>query len=118
MSGAPAGDASRQLVERIHALLADGQLRDVQMFGATAIMLDDAMAVAVHRDGSLLVRADPDEGEALLTEPGASQAVMGSRSMGAGWLRVDAAVLASDAALRGWVHVATRYLDRRAGKRS
>lgn len=84
------------------------------MFGAIAVMVDDAMAVAVHKDGSLLVRVDPADDARLLHEPGASRAEMGAgRSMGEGWIEVEASALASAAALDDWVGVATDYLARR-----
>lgn len=88
------------------------------MFGAIAIMVDDAMAVAVHRDGSLLVRVDPAEDAALLEDPDASRAEMGAgRSMGQGWIRVEARALHDDAALNGWLAASTRYLAHRKPKR-
>ncbi len=48
------------------------------MFGVIAIMVDDAMAVAVHKDGSLLVHVDPAEDASLLQSPDASRAEMGA----------------------------------------
>lgn len=84
------------------------------MFGAVAIMLDDAMAVAVHKDGGLLVRVDPAEDAQLLERPGAARAEMGAgRSMGEGWIRVDASALESNAELSGWLDAANRYLAQR-----
>jgi len=71
-------------------------------------MLDDAMAVSMHKDGSLLVRVDPAEDAWLLESPDASRAEMGvGRSMGEGWIRVEARALRSDAALVGWLEAAT-----------
>jgi TfoX/Sxy family transcriptional regulator of competence genes len=77
-------------------------------------MVDGAMAVAVHSDGGLLVRVDPAEDTRLLENSDASRAEMGTdRSMGRGWIRVDARALQSDAALSDWIEAATRYLSRR-----
>jgi len=82
-------------------------------------MVDDAMAVAVHKDGSLLVRVDPAEDLRLLQSPDASRAEMGAgRSMGKGWIRVEARALRSDAALVGWLEAATRYLSQRERTRA
>ncbi len=107
-------DPARELVDRVRALLPDGQLREVRMFGAIAVMVDDAMAVAAHKDGGLLVRVDPAEDARLLKRPGASRAEMGTgRSMGEGWIRVEARALRSDSALVGWLETATRYLAQR-----
>lgn len=82
MTPAPADDRVRGLVDRVRALLADGHVREVRMFGAIAVMVDDALAVAVHKDGSLLARVDPAESARLLDTPGVSRADGdGSRSL-------------------------------------
>lgn len=114
MTPVPAGDQARDLMDRIRASLPGGQVREVRMFGAIAVMVDDAMAVAVHKDGSLLVRVDPAEDAWLLESPATSRAEMGvDRSMGEGWIRVEACALCSDAALVGWLEATTRYLAQR-----
>lgn len=106
--------AEAAMLDRVHALLAGESVREVRMFGAVALMVDDAMAVAVHKDGSLLVRVDPDDDAQLLEDPAATRAEMGAgRSMGAGWIHVDVAGLADDEVLAGWVECATRYVVRR-----
>jgi TfoX/Sxy family transcriptional regulator of competence genes len=111
MTPVSAPDPTREQINRIRASLSNGQLREVRMFGVTAIMVDDAMAVAVHKDGSLLLRVDPAEDASLLERPHASRAEMGTgRSMGAGWIRIDAKAVRSDAALVEWLQAATRYL--------
>ncbi len=112
MKPTPAGDAARELLDRIRASLPAKHTREVRMFGALAVMIDNAMAVAVHKDGSLLVRVDPAEDPRLLEDPHASRAEMGAgRSMGEGWIRVDAKALSSDAALAQWLECAIRYLS-------
>lgn len=114
MTQVPADDQARELIDRVRASLPGGHLREVRMFGVIAVMVDDAMAVAVHKDGSLLVRVDSAEDAGLLESPGASRAEMGvGRSMGEGWIRVEARALRSDTALVGWLEAATRYLARR-----
>ena len=103
------GDPARVLLDRIRGLLPDGPVREVRMFGTVAVMVEDSMAVAVRQDASLLVRVDPAEDARLLASPGASRAEMGAgRSMGEGWIRVEAAALSSDSALAGWVDTAAR----------
>lgn len=105
---------ARQLVDRIRASLPGRHLREVRMFGAIAIMVDDSMAVAVQKDGGLLVRVDPADDARLLEQPDASRAEMGAgRSMGPGWIRVAPPALDSDATLAGWLATATGYLARR-----
>ena len=114
MTPVPAGDQARELLDRTRASLPGGQVREVRMFGVIAVMVDDAMAVAVLKDGSLLVRVDPAEDARLLESPGASRAEMrAGRLMGEGWIRVEAGALRSDAALVGWLEAATRYLAQR-----
>jgi hypothetical protein len=66
MTPVPASDQARELLDRTRASLPGGQVREVRMFGVIAVMIDDAMAVAVHKDGSLVVRVDPAEDARLL----------------------------------------------------
>jgi TfoX/Sxy family transcriptional regulator of competence genes len=106
---------AEDLLGRIRTLLPRLPVREVPMFGAVAVMVDDAMVVAVHKDGSLLVRVDPAEDAALLEQPHASRAEMGAgRSMGPGWVHVDAAALENDESVGDWVGVALRYRERRS----
>jgi TfoX/Sxy family transcriptional regulator of competence genes len=108
-------EQARDLLDRARALLSGREVREVRMFGVVALMVDDAMAVAAHKDGSLLVRVDPVEDARLLESPGAARAEMGTgRSMGAGWIRVEASALLSEPALADWVDAALRHLARRA----
>lgn len=117
MTPVMASDPARELVDRIRASLPDGRTREIRMFGAIAVMLDDAMAVAVHKDGSLLVRVDPTEDASLLEDPQASRAEMGTgRSMGEGWIRVESTALRSDAELNEWLAAPIRYLAQRQPK--
>jgi hypothetical protein len=85
MTPIPEGDQVRELVDRVRALLSGRPLREVRMFGVVAVLVDDAMAVGVHNDGSLLVRVDPAEDARLLESPEASRAQMGAgRSLAKG----------------------------------
>lgn len=77
-------------------------------------MVDDVMVVAVHRDGSLLARVDPADDAELLRNPYAHRAEMGAgRSMGEGWIRVDAEGLRTDEGLAHWLDCALSYRTRR-----
>lgn len=108
-------DQVRELLDRVRSSFPGRDLREVPIFGTRAVMVDEAMAVALHRDGSLLVRVDPAEDAQLLKNAGAARAEMGAgRSMGTGWIRVDAEVLDDDAVLASWLGAATRHLDQRA----
>lgn len=103
-------DQARELLARVRTLLPDRAVREVRMFNVIAVMIDDAMAVAVNKDASLLVRVDPAEDARLLESPHASRAEMGAgRSMGRGWIRVETRALSSDQGLGDWVACATRY---------
>lgn len=106
---------ARGLLERVRALLPGDEVREVRMFGAVAVMVGGSMVVAVHQDGSLLVRVDPAEEARLLGDPHASRAEMGAgRSMGRGWIRVEAVGLTDAGDLRSWLDHAARYLARGA----
>ncbi|MCP2635260.1 TfoX/Sxy family protein [Microbacterium sp. HD4P20] len=99
----------RLLVDRVRPLISAGEVREVKMFGAIALMVDDAMALAVNADGSLLVRVAPSEDEALLRQPDASRAEMGrGRDMGIGWLRVIVDSAPGEDRLQYWVDAALR----------
>ena len=99
------------LADRVRAALPpDGAVREISMFGGLTFMLEDRMVVCAHRDGSLLVRIDPDRSVELLRAPQAHPAVMGpDRPMGAGWLTVTADGLTTDEQVTGWVDVALQY---------
>lgn len=91
MTPTPTDGPPCELIDRIRPLLSGRQLREVRMLGVVALMVDGAMALAVHKDGSLLVRVDPTQDADLLGNPDASRAEMGAgRSMGEGWIRVEA----------------------------
>lgn len=108
-SGTPTTGPPRELIDRVRAMLPDRELREVRMFGVLGLMVDESLAVAAHKNGSLLVHVDPAEDPALLELDGASRAEMGAgRSMGAGWIHVDGRAIEDDQALRDWVAAAVR----------
>ena len=114
MSRRASTPATEELLTRIRAVLSDLPVREVSMFGAVAVMVNGAMAVAIHKDGSMLVRVDPAEDAELLQRPHASRAEMGAgRSMGPGWIRVDAAGIIENEALEQWTGTALRYRRQR-----
>jgi TfoX/Sxy family transcriptional regulator of competence genes len=97
-------ERSLHLLERVEARLAGRPARRVSMFGTIAVMVDGAKLVAVGKDHSLLVRVHPDDDEVLLARPDATRPEMGSgRSMGVGWIRVDAAAIEDDETLDLWL---------------
>ena len=108
------------LVQRVRALVDDEpDVREVSMFGGRAIMVNDKMIVSAGKSGDLLVRADAERHEALLDEPGATQAQMGAgREMGAGWITVTPEAIADDDRLTFWVDVAMHHNRATTGSES
>ncbi|MGV8976754.1 MAG: TfoX/Sxy family protein [Cellulomonas sp.] len=101
-------DAHRDdLVQRVRAVLAGRDVREVQMFGGVSFMVDGTMAVAARRDGDLLVRIDPARHDQLRQVPGARGATMGTgRSMGPGWISVERSHLGTGDELSFWTRTA------------
>lgn len=109
-----------ELAERVRALLPDqAELREVRMFGGLAFMVDDAMVACVSAGGgALLVRVARSRDAEYLAVPGAHRAEMGAgRSMGEGWIAVDAEAVADDDGLRFWVDAVLEHRAERAAGR-
>ncbi|MEO9221295.1 MAG: TfoX/Sxy family protein [Mycobacteriaceae bacterium] len=104
------------LLQRVRdALAATSVVREVNMFGGRAFMVNEKMLVSVGRGGDLLVRVDPDRSAELLAVAGARQAEMGAgRSMGNGWITVAEQTVGTEEALTFWISVATGYNDKAA----
>ncbi|WAA64751.1 TfoX/Sxy family protein [Microbacterium oxydans] len=99
--------AGNELADRIRALLsADDEIEERRMFGTRAFLDDGRILLGARSGGVLLVRVDDESGAALLTRPGVARAVMGSRTMGSGWLDIVPAVIEDDAELMFWLDVA------------
>jgi TfoX/Sxy family transcriptional regulator of competence genes len=98
-----------ELAERIRALVSgEPNLTEQKMFGGLAFLIGGNMAVAASGQGGILVRADPDQSDALTRTTSASLLEMRGRRM-AGWLRVDAGDVADDTDLARWVETGTAY---------
>ena len=98
-----------ELAERIRAEIADEtNLTEMKMFGGLAFLIGGNMAVGVSGQGGLMIRCEPDETEALLSEPGAQPFEMRNREM-KGWLRVGADAVEDDATLKVWVERGASY---------
>ena len=97
-----------ELEDRLRLLLEGRGLTTRRMFGGLAFLLHGHLALAASGQGGVLVRVDPAERDTLLAEPGAEPFAMRGRPM-AGWLRVDAAALDDDAALRRWAERGIAY---------
>ena len=97
------------LADRIREQIAtEPDLTEMRMFGGLAFLIGGHMAVGVSGQGGLMVRADPDETDALLEEPHAQPFVMRGRAM-RGWLRVDAEGVQTQEGLDPWVRRGVAY---------
>jgi TfoX/Sxy family transcriptional regulator of competence genes len=98
-----------QLAERIRELVAgEKNLTEQKMFGGLAFLIGGNMAIAASGQGGILVRVDPEEGDALAARTKAEPMVMRGRAM-AGWLRVDAEHVKTKRDLAKWVERGTAY---------
>ena len=98
-----------ELAARIRTLVGDGpDVREQRMFGGLAFLVGGNMAIAASGQGGILVRAEPEEGQALVDGGRAEPMVMRDRVM-SGWLRVPADAVATDEALAEWVALGTGY---------
>lgn len=100
-----------EVAGRVRTWLTDQEVREVKMFGGLAFMVDERMLVCVSAGGSdLLVRVGPDSDAQHLHKAGARRAEMGKgRSMGPGWITVDAQALTTQEDLAYWMQAAFAF---------
>lgn len=97
------------LATRIRALLDDvPDLTEQKMFGGLAFLIGGNMAIAASSHGGLMVRVNPTEWNALLSNSAVRPVEMRGRVM-SGWLLVDRENVQSDDTLARWVTVGTSY---------
>ena len=97
------------LAHRTRELLAgESDLTEKRMFGGLAFLVSGNMAVAASGQGGLMVRLDPADGDALVTEPNVQPFEMRGRAV-AGWLRVDAEGVRTKRELERWVRRGVGY---------
>lgn len=93
---------SEELAQRVRDIVFERSgVTEKKMFGGVAWMIDGNMAVATVGDG-LLVRLDPEEREAALSEPHVGPMEMTGRTMRA-FVIVDALGLETEADLDRWI---------------
>ena len=98
-----------ELADRIRVLLGDRpELTEQKMFGGLAFLVGGNMAIAASGQGGILVRVDPAQSDELVSTTRAEPMVMRGREM-AGWLRIDTADVADEAALGEWVALGATY---------
>ncbi len=78
-----------------------------KMFGGVAFLLRGNMCVGVHGD-ELIVRADPADTDTLLARPHARIFDITGRPM-KGWILVGPGGVATPAALKRWIGIASAY---------
>jgi TfoX/Sxy family transcriptional regulator of competence genes len=106
-----------QLADRIRALLeGEAGLTERKMFGGLAFLIGGNMAVAASGQGGLLVRADPESSDGLLTSTGVRLMEMHGRTM-QGWLRVDTGAVRTKRQLEKWVRLGVGYARSLPAKR-
>ena len=107
------------LADRVRGVLSEQEsLHEQKMFGGLAFLVRDKMVVCVGTGGrALLVRVDVVFVPEYLQRDGVHHAVMGrDRSMGQGWIAIDADALTSEKALEFWVAAALEYNANTAGR--
>src|SRR5439155_22918522 len=91
-------------------------LTEQRMFGGLAFLINGNMSVSASSQGGLLLRVDPEETDALLSEPHAQPFEMRGRTM-QGWLRVDPEGLGTKRELQRWVARGVAYARSLPSKR-
>lgn len=107
----------RELADRIRELITGAAgVSEQRMFGGLAFLINGNMAVAASGQGGLLVRVNPDEGDALVDGAQVTAMVMRGREM-RGWLYVDPTAVADTDQLDQWVGRAITYARSLPAKR-
>ena len=98
-----------ELAARIRELVGSGSdVTEQKMFGGLAFLIGGNMAVAASGQGGVLVRADPEQSEALVATTDARLMEMRGRPM-QGWLRVDPEHVRTKSELARWVDLGATY---------
>src|SRR4029079_16740412 len=101
--------ADPELVERLHALLAnEPSLEPKAMFGGVGFMVGGSLTIAAMGGGGLLARVGREAAPGLIG-PGVEQMEMQSRAM-TGWLRVLPEAVESDEELAAWVRRCLQFV--------
>lgn len=98
-----------KLAARIRELFfLERSVQETKMFGGLAFLINGNMSFAASGQGGVLLRVDPEEMTALAARRHARPMMMGGRAM-KGWLRVDAAGVATKKQLESWVKRGIAY---------
>jgi len=106
-----------KLAERIRELVAgESNLTEQKMFGGLAFLIGGNMAIAASGQGGALVHVDPAQSDKLVATTKARLMEMRGKQV-QGWLRVDAADVATKRQLVKWVELGTGYARSLPAKR-
>jgi TfoX/Sxy family transcriptional regulator of competence genes len=97
------------LAARVREHVAGEPVMERKMFGGLAFLLNGHLSVSASGRGGLLVRVDPADSDALLTEPGVGLMEMRGRAPMPGWLHVAPEAVEDDAELERWVERGLDY---------
>src|SRR5215469_14514541 len=95
------------MADRVRALLGRRRIKEMKMFGGLAFLVNGKMCVTIGAE-RIMVRVDPDEHDALVARPGASDTTMGRRNL-RGYVRVQNGALKTEKALAHWVGIALAF---------
>ena len=105
------------LADRLRELVGGRRgVTEKRMFGGLAFLVDGKMAVAVSREGGLLLRVDPTEMAKLSARAHTGPFVMRGKELD-GWMRVDAEGVRTKRQLEGWVERGMTYARSLPAKR-
>ena len=105
------------LADRLRELVGGRRgVTEKRMFGGLAFLVDGKMAVAVSREGGLLLRVDPNEMAKLSARAHTGPFVMRGKELD-GWMRVDAEGVRTKRQLEGWVERGVTYARSLPAKR-
>jgi TfoX/Sxy family transcriptional regulator of competence genes len=108
---------NEDLANRIRELIAsEPDVSEQAMFGGLVFFVGGKMSVAAGARGSLVVRVDPEETDALLAKPHAEPFEMGGREM-QGRLRINADGVRTKRQLEPWVRRSVAYARTLPSKR-
>jgi hypothetical protein len=97
------------LAHRIRELVAqDIRMTEKKMFGGLAFLIGGHMAIAVSREGGVMVRVDPKQTESLLATTNATPFEMNGKET-RGWVRVAAEGVRTKPQLKKWTTLGTNY---------
>ena len=106
-----------ELAARIRDLVGDEPgLTEQKMFGGLAFLIGGNMAIAASGQGGILVHADPEASDELVTSTDAYLMEMRGKQM-RGWLRIDSGHVSTKPELAKWVELGTSYARSLPAKR-